>query len=199
MNLGRSTLKISLHVYFPGRCVAQVSVVATAQIQELRRLPHSDSVTFVCNGVHLLDNQTFGFYDLRPKDIIVALPCTPDNRDVPKWIALTHDSDAFGERIACIINQDISREAGRLRDFQLTKMERRPRTFRKLVANAGRKSPPPGRILETTVIAPQPDSPSRDPLPVGWAPARGQLIVGSPALLVKDEQMVGIRCGESIR
>jgi hypothetical protein len=196
MSRGRSPLKISLHVYFPGRCVAHVSVVATAQVQELRRLTRSDSVTFVCNGVHLLDNQTFAFYGLLPKDIIVALP---DNHDVGKWIVLTHDSDAFSDRIVCIVNRDISREVGRLRDFQLTKMERRARTFRKLVASARWTSPPPRMTHETTVIAAPPESPNCDPLPVGWGPAREQNVVGSPALLVKDEQMVGVRCGEPIR
>jgi hypothetical protein len=173
--------------------------MATARVQELRQLTYPDSATFVCNGVHLLDKETFAFYGLRSRDIIVALPCTPDNRDVPKWIALTHDSDAFSDRIACIINQDVSREAGRLRDFQLTRMERRPRTFRKLVANSGRSSPPLRSTRETTVIADPPDSPSSDPLPVGWALPRGHLVVGSPALLVKDEQMVGVRSGEPIR
>jgi hypothetical protein len=189
--------KIYLHVYFPGHCVAQVNVVATAQIQELRRLASTDSVTYMSNGTILDENHTFEFYGLRPSDTIVALPGASQSGDLIKWITFTRDSDAFSNRITGIVRRDISREAGRIRDMQLARMERRPRTFRKLLASAEKEAASSIKSKTPTIIGPPAVAPGDQPLPP-WGGAGGTSVVEpSSVVAIKDEQGLGIRCRES--
>jgi hypothetical protein len=189
---------VSLHVYCPGRCVAKVNVRPGARIQELHRLIPGDAVTFVSNGVVLVEKQTFSFYGIRERDIIVSVPCQPTDREMAKWIDLTRDCEAFSERIASIIDQGTSREAGRIRDFQITRMERKPRTFRRLTNNCQRPLLPlrPQKAFRT-ILPERADGPSIEPLPVFWpilaTHADGLETSETVPLLTDDRELVSLK------
>lgn len=55
-----------------------------------------------------------------------------DNEEVRKWMRLTQDTETFNEKMRLIVNQDNARETARLKDIFLSKIERKPRYFRKL-------------------------------------------------------------------
>lgn len=55
-----------------------------------------------------------------------------DNEEVRKWMRLTQDTETFNEKMRLIVNQDNARETARLKDILLSKIERKPRYFRKL-------------------------------------------------------------------
>ena len=119
-------------VYVPGCCVARININLKSKISELRFfVPSQSSITFLFNGQILLENFSFEFYGIKPLDIVVIVQQSQQD-DSTKWISLTKDNDSFTDRISSIINQKTSREAARLRDFQLIRMERKPKTFRKL-------------------------------------------------------------------
>ncbi|OHT11804.1 hypothetical protein TRFO_18585 [Tritrichomonas foetus] len=173
MNVNHQSKKISLLVYFPGHCIAKVSVSPRATIGDLRKSTKIQltSVNFVANGQILNENLTFWYYQIHAGDIIVAAPNTTDKSDISKWLSHTREAESFTDRISSIIDPRTSREAARLRDFQMSRMERKPRCFRKLstsiknqnqcvTASPGLNLVIPDRNLE---------EPSCDPLPVFWA------------------------------
>lgn len=55
-----------------------------------------------------------------------------DNEEVRKWMRLTQDTETFNEKMRLIVNQGNARETARLKDILLSKIERKPKYFRKL-------------------------------------------------------------------
>ena len=161
--------KFPLLIYFPGRCVIKVSVLPASTIADLKRLTPYESATFLYNGQLLLENLSFEFYGIKPRDVLVIIQSNQPS-DSSRWLSLTRDTDSFTDRISSIINQKTSREAARLRDFQLVRMERKPRTFRKLCfAKMSRIGETTQCHNTTTSISFEtPDMPSTDPLPSFW-------------------------------
>lgn len=171
--------KHTLFVYFPGFCVARVSINLRAKVGELRLfVPAHPSITFMFNGQILLENFSFEFYGVKPYDIVVVVHQA--QRDDPaRWLSLTRDNESFADRISSIINQKTAREAARLRDFQLLRMERKPKTFRRLCsAKMLRMAKGSGSIFRARRVATNidyapPDSPCTDELPSFWGSGCG--------------------------
>lgn len=203
------TPKMRIQIYFPGYsfregqgrtsgCLAQVSVERTGKIEQLQPqiqtfmyIEHPKRVSFIWNGIALMDTETFGSYGIQEKDIIVSIPA--DTNDSSKWLTLTRDSESFSDRIASVMDQSTAKEASRLRDFQITRMERKPRTYRRLITNYERamtESPVTSRSTEKFVTKmPQFTlaAPSVDPLPIIWDTDGDAYEVTTTALsVVKD-------------
>ncbi|KAH0789377.1 hypothetical protein GPJ56_006711 [Histomonas meleagridis] len=161
--------KFPLLVYFPGRCVIKVSIYPTSAIANLKRLAPYDSVAFLYNGQYLIETFSFEFYGIKPRDVLVIVQSNQSG-DFSKWLNLTRDTDTFSDRISSIINQKTSREAARIRDFQLIRMERKPRAFRKLCsAKMSRIGESAKSQQSTTNISyERPTMPSTEALPSFW-------------------------------
>jgi hypothetical protein len=150
-----------------------VSVLPSAQIRELYRLIGSNSLTMLWNGRLLLDSNTFESYSMHSKDSIVALSSEPSSYDTRRWLAVTKEWELLNDRISCIVNPSVSREAGRLRDLQLMRLDTRPRSVRKfmsLTAQAASAFSGKSSSGETMCVSDPPSTPNTDPLPYQFAP-----------------------------
>jgi hypothetical protein len=116
---------------------------------------------------------TFEFYGVRDGDSIVALPI--ENEDsvygTNHWLTLTRDSESFNEALRWMLEPATAGEAARLRDLQLMRLERKPRSFMKIFSRAGMDEREPTRSDSSTVLGLPPKSPSVDALPIEWPPA----------------------------
>ena len=169
--------RIPLCIYYPmGQHLLKVNVLPTAEIGELNRVtPNFSSYVpfsyiFLCKGAILRENHTFEFYKLSPNDVILSIPCKQDHRDLQLWTARSLDTEVLNERVTSINSPMASKELSRIRDLQMTRMERRPRTFRKM-AESCKKSiqrvSAPAKKTEIVLCEPL-LSPSDAPLPVLW-------------------------------
>lgn len=158
-------------------------------------MDESRTVAFIWNGDSLSETQTFRSYGIREKDVIVSVPS--DANDLSKWVTLTRDSESFHDRIASVVDQGTAKEAARLRDFQITRMERKPRTYRKLVMNYERALmessvvSTPARKSATNLTEMRLEAPSVEPLPIIWDNDSESYEVTTRAIpLVKDDQPI---------
>jgi hypothetical protein len=184
---------LPLGVYFPGRFVVRLSVSPTARISYLRSLIRDSTSSFVYNGEILNDAMTFAFYRIRELETIVVVPASSE---VEKWAQLTRDADAFQERIQFILNEDTARETARIRDMMLTKVERRPRPFRRLCLSVDAWPTRPPSAIDAVPMkidyAPA-QGPSCDPLPAAWMPlsvSNRAIHVAGPAELIHEGEVV---------
>jgi hypothetical protein len=168
--------RLSLVLYWPGRFVVKVSVLATSRICDLRKLAAVGASEFLFNGEALSDSLPFSFYGIKDADVIVVVPVAPRAPD--KWLQLTRDSESFHEQIQFILGEKTARETARIRDILFTKIEQRPRTYQRFCADIQTTL---AKIFTAPVAAlntryETPIAPSVDPLPATWAPApaRGQ-------------------------
>jgi hypothetical protein len=151
----------------------------------------------------LSDQNTFDFYSIRQKDIIVAIPAESDPGDFRKWSSVTDDSETFAEKMSYLTSQGTSREVARLRDYQMIRAERRPRSFRKLISNYQNSGY--GRVTSTLhvplAIPSAPLLPNSNPLPIFWRRETTRTLVDStqPFPVMKDEQIVSEQSPDTLQ
>jgi hypothetical protein len=186
-----SSALIPLGVYFPGRFVVRLSVSPSARISYLRSVIRDSTSSFVYNGEILNDAMTFSFYRIRELETIVVVPAASE---LEKWAQMTRDADAFQERIQFILNEDTARETARIRDMMFTKLERRPRPFRRLCTSLDAwPARPPSATTRLTIDYPRADGPSCEPLPAAWTGrpvSTRALHVAGPAEIIQEGEVV---------
>jgi hypothetical protein len=145
-------------VYCLGRSISFVRVSPTSKIRELAAVWPDTPVAFLYNGVLLLEAMTFEFYGVSDSDLIIVAPAPSGGRANPAVVAEQKQATA--------------EEPARLRDLKLTRMERKPKTFRRFVRTYENAiAPGPWQTAHRTVIPEMSaTSPSEDPLPVSWRP-----------------------------
>ena len=157
----------------------KANVLPSATIKDIKPLINEKDVEFLHNGMFLSDNYNFQFYGIKEREVIVVIPA---NRNLPageKWANLTKDVELFREKVSSVIDPRTSREAAKLRDFQMLRLERKPRYFRKLCASYAANPRQPWsqpatsqniQRKETVIVKPGDFSaPSTAPLPTFWA------------------------------
>jgi hypothetical protein len=125
---------------------------------------------FIYNGQVLGDSMTFRSYRIKEKDTLVVVPGGPSGTEADRWLSLTQDEEGFHEKVQFILREDTAREAARIRDVLMTKMERKPRPFRRL-CTAVMAMPLPtvaGKKIDLNIDYAQLEEPSIDPLPIFW-------------------------------
>ena len=182
--------KIPLLVYFPGRCIVRVTVSPKATIDDLRRstrIPKM-SVDFIANGQILIEGRPFSYFRLSTGDVIVAISKKSENAEISKWMSMTRDSESFSERISSIIDPNTAREAARLRDFQMLRMERKPNCYRRLTSSLKTQLLCDSFAYQTVVVDHNINSqPNTDPLPVLWDSPPERTLKTVPLPGVSDE------------
>jgi hypothetical protein len=111
---------------------------------------------------------TFAASGFRNGDSIVALPVhTPGSIcGRSQWINLTRDSESFNESLRWMLDPATAGESARLRDLQLMRLERRPRSMRRLCSPVLPEADSPPRTDSSTVLGLPLKSPSVDALPL---------------------------------
>ena len=160
-------------VYYPNNWVYRANVLRSASIRDLRVLLPDQSVEFILHGTKLTDSSTFAFCGIKNNDILFVIKNSPNSVLDQKWINMTRESDVLNDRFSCILNPKTTSEAIRLRDMQLSRLERKPRAYRKLCAAAlnidgkssfGTDDSKPFIIPKTKL-----EKPMSTPLPVFWS------------------------------
>ena len=92
-----------------------------------------EKIIFIYNQNILKMSCTFSFYGFQGNEIIIALPesCATTS----KWYTNSIENDSLDEKIRNLINTSTAIESVRIRDLQLSKMERKPKAFRKLLTS----------------------------------------------------------------
>ena len=163
--------RVELIICSPHQPVRLISAKLTGQIKSLQRLWPNSQRKFIFNGSELTPEMTFDYYGIKSGDSIIALPV--DRQDnyttTSRWITLTRDNENFSESIKSMIHPRTAREASRLKDLHLMKIERKPKLFMKLCAPFLEKDAN-SEIESTTLLLPeqQASEPSATALPVFW-------------------------------
>ena len=186
--------RVPIMVYFPSRSVVKLKVNLSMSIGDLRKLMHLESCSFVYQGQLLCESMTLRSYDIKEKDAIVVIPDVPQASDVDKWISVTSDVDSFQDRIRVMVNDRTARETAKLRDMVMTKIERKPRSFRRLcgAVQALPKRNFYQRHTPIDISYPAPDGPSTAPLPTNWdttANASADVGVAAPADALESDKV----------
>ena len=156
-------------VYFPSRFVSKISVSLSTRVGDLRKLMRLGPCELVCQGQVLADSQTLRFYNMKERDTIVVISGVPSEHEIERWLVVTSDTEAFHDRMQFMVNEKTAREAARMHDVLMTKIERKPRTFRRVCAAvANRSADCEVRTTEVTVNYGKAEEPSSRPLPVHW-------------------------------
>jgi len=196
---GRSTdpPKVLVNIYFPGKRILKANVVETATVSDLKPIIPFKGATLIHNGIVLTDSISFKYYGIKEKDVIVVVNSNKDSNSINKWKSITSDKEVFNEKIAGIIDPQTARETARIRDFQLMRMERKPRIFRKLCASIPTmvESKPFSGASLTVFSYQRPGGPSSDPLPIIRSekePDTTEMLnpIPSPSLLSQEKQVV---------
>jgi hypothetical protein len=161
---------ISVHIIVHWVCVKTVSTVPTANIASLKVLFPDCDTDFVFHGQLLNGKRTFDFYQLRSNDSIVAIPAKADPKITEPWITITRDDDTFSDSIRMLVNPKAKSESMRLRDLRATRLENRPRVFRKF-CHEGLKLRPESeaRSPDSQIVIPKEAKDiSNESLPICW-------------------------------
>ena len=172
--------KVFILIYYPGKWVLKANVLVTATIKDIKPLIPEKDVDFIHNGMYLSADYDFQFYGVKERDVIVVIPSNRNLSAGDKWANLTKDIELFREKVSSVIDPRTSREAAKLRDFQMLRLERKPRYFRKLCSSYAnnpynmRTSHSSSRyglsLKQMVVVEPAAASaPSTEPLPTFWA------------------------------
>ena len=162
--------RISVMIYVPCRYVVKLNVNPKAHISDLRRLLTLEQCQFVFQGQLLVEARTFQFYRIKNGDTLVVVQSPDLGVEVDKWLSITDDVDSFRDKMKSVLNEDAGKETARIRDMLMTKLERKPRTFRKLCVAVEALSQRTFRNKQIQLCTdfPAGDAPSVEPLPVSF-------------------------------
>lgn len=188
--------KISTIVYFPGKWVFRANVTLGATLRDLRCLLPEKNVSFILKGRVLSDSCTFKAYGIHNNDVLIVSYPNQAHIASMKYSSPLHESDSISERINNIVNPHTTTEVVRLRDLQMARLERRPKTFRKMcftIQNSESKTNFSSEANLKSVIPTIPlEKPSTEPLPMLWGlsqpavPAELGLVPTTPEVPVKQ-------------
>lgn len=162
--------RVELIVCSPHQPVRLISAKLAGQIRSLQRLWPNSPKKFIFNGSILAPEMTFDFYGIRNGDTIIALSKESHENytTTGRWITLTRDNENFSESIKSMIHPRTAREASRLKDLHLMKLERKPKLFMKLCEPFIEKDTE-SKVEQSTLFLPdQATEPSTSALPVFW-------------------------------
>lgn len=160
--------RVPLMVYVPCRFVVKLSLSLSEKVSDLRKVLKigNDQFSLIFQGQLLLDSVSLESYHIKEKDTIVAIPITSKETEIDKWLTITKDVETFHEKIHFMSNEKTTREAGRIRDLIMTKIERKPRSFRKLCQSVqSAQRPIESKSIDLVLNWPKQDGPSCEPLP----------------------------------
>lgn len=160
--------RVPLMVYVPCRFVVKLNLSLSDKVSDLRRVLKIGNGQFslIFQGQLLSDSMSLDAYHIKERDTIVAIP-TSKETEVDKWMTITKDVDTFHEKIHFMANEQTAREAGRIRDLIMTKIERKPRSFRKLCESVQSvQRPIVPKSIDLVVDYPKLDGPCCEPLPL---------------------------------
>jgi hypothetical protein len=131
---------------------------------------------FLFKGAELMEAHTFEFYGLRDGDAIIALPA--DGQDsicvTSQWLSLTRDTEAFNESLKWMFDTRTYREAARLRDQHLLRVEARSRRSFTISPSYLDGLALAGSTGDMETNWEPPIGPSTEMLPVLWGPGDTQ-------------------------
>lgn len=165
--------ELCVFVWVPNHYTGAVKVRKSDMCGTLKRFCGHDDATIFHNGQPLDSNSTFGDYNINQRDHILIIN-NADKRchEINRWMNVNRDSDDFNSMVRSVMNQKNHREVLRRMDNSISKMEVKPRSFRKMIARyttTMEAAPPPKNLPQhETIILPRPDAISEDPLPVPW-------------------------------
>ena len=158
---------VPIFVYFPGQWILKASVLKSASTKDLAQFMPEKDITFIHNGVILNSTLPFGFYEIKPSDIIICVR----NRDLnTQWLSLTN-RELVHERVSEVMDPQVSYELAKLRDLQMLRIERKPKLYRKMCIQLNEETETKTPSF-TLLIPPKPKKPSDSPLPLIWSTAQ---------------------------
>jgi hypothetical protein len=136
----------------------------------------NQSVAFIHEGELMEPERTFGEYNLRDNNYIVAMPDQGDQPSMRRaWLDVTRRQDDFAARVAACLSNDTRKEIFRLRDLETLRREQRSNrlTMRFGQVHSGASMFRRQTGFFPSVITESPAQLCEDPLPCAWADGEG--------------------------
>lgn len=162
--------RVPIRAYFPSRSVVTIKVNLSVRVSDLRKLMHLESCCFIYQGQIMCERRPLHTYNIKEDEVIVVISDAQQSPELDKWLSVTSEADCFQDRIRFMVNDTTARETAKLRDMVMTKIERKPRSFRRL-CNAVQALPKRqfyNRDIPLNLDYETPDAPSCAPVPVNW-------------------------------
>ena len=153
--------KYPVIIYNPCKYALKVMVSNSERIEKLYEYSNPKTKFFI-DGVRLVETQTFGFYHIKPNNIIIMIN---ENSMNHSFSFFPLDSEIYSEKINSLINPVTQREAIRIRDLQLSKAVLKPKSFKKLINSQNLSDDYKTSQLTIPKLS---RSPSVQPLPSFW-------------------------------
>jgi hypothetical protein len=165
---------IVLQIVSSGGLLKRALVRENQQCQVLGRLFPDQSVVFIYRGEQLIEQFSFGHYNIRSGESIFVLPKGQEGQPAlsiqsQPWIRLSNDPEAISRLVDSVVNVNTRREVMRLRDIVLLRREMRCRhrsTFEQPPPLPAPDHIQPDRH-QTVIVSPMTELVS-EPLPVIW-------------------------------
>lgn len=165
--------RVRVRVCVPGSIIRELRVNPSMRVGDLKRYLPSPDCELLFSGVMLSDGSSLNSYDIREDDFLISIPKASDNQILNQqsltWARVTHDNDAFTERMKCILNPNVSSELARIKDLRMMRLSERPGMINKLhqiyTVQQEKQCGPP------TIVPPPTgdiEAPSISPLPILW-------------------------------
>jgi len=162
---------IDCQIVVPGREVRWFAVNTGQTVNDLlnRILPNgSQNFELIFDGQILMRQARLGFYGISKDAYLIIIPNADTYRQMAThWIDASMNDEDFNDAIKTLVSQP-KEEFDRLRDLRRTRLEERPKTFKKLARATVQDAPTITNDSTPTVVSPTPQSISEDPLPVFW-------------------------------
>ena len=158
------TETVLIFVYFPGQWILKASVLESASTKDLEQFMPEKEISFIYNGIILNSNLPFSFYGVKTHDIIICVRTKEINA---QWLSLTN-RELINQRVSEVVDPRVSYEMAKLRDYQMLRIDRKPKLFRKMCMQLNDE-------IETTAPSIPLEIPSRSlkpsvsPLPSFWS------------------------------
>ena len=150
----------------PGMVLIKINVENNHTIEKVSKVV-GQNCTLIYNQVELLPSKTVGFYNMTPGCLVVAVN-NSNQKQINYWKSLS-PNNAFMSRITGTHVLSVEKEAVRLRDIRMDKMELRSKTFARKLCSA---QPEDFFRINKSKSLPykyeKPKSICSDPLPIFW-------------------------------
>jgi hypothetical protein len=155
---------ICINILVPRAGVRSCLVSLSTAIEALAEQYSISKANWVFNGQVLDPKSTLGLHGIQNNDAVVLVPV---NGAADRWMRVTREADAFSDTVQFAIGKESRMDFLRIKDLRASRLECRPRAFRKFTANQS-QTDTPDVIRYATIIGETPSELSCNPLPVCW-------------------------------
>lgn len=127
--------RVTIVICAPRELLKIISIPLDGFVCSLETLYNGRKRIFIYNGNKMDPTQTYRSYGIREGDYIISIPSSISEENESRWISMSRDADSFIEAMRGNLNIRTCREAARLRDLQMDRIEKRSRNYQRILSS----------------------------------------------------------------